>query len=78
MLDFAEQARIAGFVYSAPAFSPERELAYGADIVRLSSLRKKDIDELTTKIINLAARYGGELGEWSSPIIKRGGVLDAI
>lgn len=53
-------------------------MAYGADIVRLSSLKKADVDALTTRVINLAAQYGGELGEWSAPIVDRGGSLNAI
>lgn len=78
MLNFAEAARRAGFAYAGPNYSPERELAYGADIVRLSSLKKADVDALTTRVINLAAQYGGELGEWSAPIVDRGGPLNAI
>lgn len=78
MLNFVEDARKNGFAYAGPQFAPERELAYGADIVRLSSLKKADMDKLTTKVINLAAQYGGELGEWSSPIVNRGGPLNAI
>ena len=78
MLNFAEAARKAGFAYAGPNYSPERELAYGADVVRLSSLKKADVDALTTRVINLAAQYGGELGEWSAPIVERGGPLNAI
>ena len=75
MLEFAQAARMAGFAYSGPVYSPERELAYGADIVRLSSLDKRAIDKLTTKAIDLASRYSGEFGEWSSQIIRRRGPL---
>lgn len=70
MLEFAEQARIGGFAFDGPVYAPERELAYGAGIVRLSTLKKADVDALTTRAINLAKPYGGEFGEWSSPVMR--------
>lgn len=78
MLNFTEEARKAGFAYASPAYSPERELAYGANMVKLSSLKKHEIDALTTRIITIAERFGGELGEWSAPIVNAGGPLNAI
>ncbi len=78
MLNFAERARAAGFAYASPAYSPERELAYGANMVKLSSLKKREMDALTTQIITIAERFGGELGEWSAPIVNADGPLNAI
>ena len=75
MLMFAEQARLSGFAVAGPVYAPERELAYGSAIVRVSTLEKREIDALTTRAIRIAEQYGGELAQWDSPVIRRGGPL---
>lgn len=75
MMLFAEEARLSGFAISGPVYEPEHELAYGMTIVRLSTLEKPGIDELTTRAIRIAERYGGELRYWDSPVVRRGGPI---
>jgi hypothetical protein len=75
MLLFAEQARLSGFAIAGPVYEPEYELAYGAAIVRLSTLDKAEIDSLTTRAVRIAEKYGGELRYWESPVVRRGGPI---
>jgi hypothetical protein len=75
MLLFAEQARLSGFAIAGPVYEPEHELAYGAAIVRLSTLDKAEIDSLTTRAVRIAEKYGGELRYWESPVVRRGGPI---
>lgn len=75
MLLFTEQARLSGFAISGPVYEPEHELAYGVTVVRLSTLEKPKIDELTTRAIRIAQKYGGELRYWDSPVVRRGGPI---
>lgn len=72
---FAEQARLSGFAIAGPVYEPEHELAYGAAIVRLSTLQKPEIDALSTRAIRIAEKYGGELRYWESPVVRRGGPI---
>lgn len=75
MLMFAEQARLSGFAVAGPVYAPEREFAYGSAVVRISTLDKREIDGLTTRVIRLAEQFGGELDQWDAPVIRRGGPL---
>lgn len=72
MLRFSEQARLSGFAVEGPVFDPDSELAYGVKLVCISSIRKRDIDGLTTRAIRIAETYGGELRSWDAPLVKRG------
>lgn len=75
MLLFSEQARISGFAVGDPVFTPEFDRAYGVRIMRIAPLKKKEIDELTTRAIRIAEKFDGELRYWEAPMAKRGGPL---
>ncbi len=64
MLTFAERARLDGFAIGETEFIPEQELSHGVTLIQLSSLRKKEIDDITTRAVNLAKEYGGILSYW--------------
>lgn len=64
MLTFAERARLGGFAIGETEFIPEQELSHGVILIQLSALRKKEIDDITTRAVNLAKEYGGILSYW--------------
>ncbi len=64
MLTFAEQARLAGFAVGDAEFSPEQNLPYGIVLIHLASLRKREIDDITTRAILLAEKFDGTLTYW--------------
>ena len=67
LLEFAEAARLGGFAIGDTEFMPEQTLPHGIIIIHLSSLRKKEIDDITTRAIVLAKQYGGTLNYWDCP-----------
>lgn len=75
MLLFSEQARLSGYAVGDPVFTPDQPLAYGVSVVRIATLRKPEIDALTTRAIRIAERYNGELRYWEAPVARRGGPL---
>ena len=75
MLLFSEQARLSGYAVGEPVFTPDQPPAYGVSIVRISALRKEEIDALTTRAIRIAEQYNGELRYWEAPVVKHGGVF---
>ena len=64
MLTFSERARLDGFAIGETEFVPEQETSHGVVLIQLSALRKKEIDDITTRAINLAKEYGGILSYW--------------
>lgn len=64
MLTFSERARLDGFAIGETEFVPEQEISHGVVLIQLSALRKKEIDDITTRAINLAKEYGGILSYW--------------
>ena len=68
---FAEQARISGFAVGEYEYEPEHEEPYGVSLCRVSSLDKAEIDDITTKVIRLAAQYEGKLSYWNCPIVGK-------
>ena len=68
---FAEGARQAGFAVGDREFLPEQENPYGVVLLRISSLDKAAVDEMTTRIIQLAAAQEGTLQYWDCPIVGK-------
>lgn len=64
MLTFAERARLDGFAIGDTEFIGEQDYAHGVILIELSALRKKELDTITTKAVNLAKEYGGILSYW--------------
>lgn len=72
---FQEEARLAGFVIGDAVYAPERDLPYGVVLHRISTLRKGDIDSLTTRAIRVAERFRGALVQWDCLLIQKGSPL---
>ncbi|MEL7608748.1 MAG: DUF695 domain-containing protein [Bacillota bacterium] len=70
-INFSEEARLGGFAVGLPRFRPERECAYGVALHKITALLPEQIDEATTKIIRMAARYEGEMEGWDCQPISR-------
>ena len=70
-LRFMEAARQSGFAVGHSEFAPEQDLSYGISLLRISPLEKAAIDQLTTRIIRLAAQYEGILTYWNCPIMGK-------
>ncbi len=70
---FEEQARLEGFAIGNPWFSAELDTPYGSTLHVISSLEKPAVDELTTRIIDIASRFGGRLFHWDCPLVPKRG-----
>jgi len=69
-LMFSEQARLKGFAIGESVYTPDFELAHGVELVKITSLRKRDVDTLTTLAIHTAQTFGGEMRYWISPMAR--------
>ncbi len=72
-LQFEEQARLEGFAIGNPWFSAEHDTPYGSTLHVISSLEKPAVDEITTRIIDIASRFGGRLFHWDCPFVPKRG-----
>lgn len=70
-LMFEEEARLNGFAIGNPLFKPEQEMAYGTTIYCLSSLQKRAVDAITTRVIRIAQAMDGMLMGWNCPIVQK-------
>lgn len=64
---FNEDARHAGFAIGDALFQPELALSHAQTLYAITSLDKRDMDELTTRIIHAAVPHDGELLRWTCP-----------
>lgn len=71
MLAFSEKARLQGFAVGEPEFVIEQPLPYGVIIIRVVSLNKRDLDNVTTRAIQIAERFGGALSYWECPLMSK-------
>lgn len=68
---FEEQARLSGFAIGESEFSMEYDKPHGVQIHKISPLYKRDLDEITTRAMNIARRYDGQLTYWEAEKIKK-------
>ena len=68
---FAEKARQVGFAVGTPEYAPEHAQAYGVVVLRVSSLEKREIDDVTTQVIRLAEEFEGTLLHWDCPLVPK-------
>ncbi|MEG1548314.1 MAG: DUF695 domain-containing protein [Clostridia bacterium] len=71
LLQFTEQARLSGFAAGKNEYAAESELPYGASLYSICSLKKIDIDKLTTRVIRIAEKYDGKLVHWSCQLVRK-------
>ena len=71
LMDFTEQARQTGFAVGKSEFASDSELPHGVVLYCLSSLEKRKMDRLTTRMIKLAAKYGGKLVYWNCQLVRK-------
>ena len=71
LMQFSEDARLSGFALGKPEFAPEAELIYGIAAQAITSLEKRDIDKLTTRVMAIASRYDGRLISWDTQVVRR-------
>lgn len=70
-LFFQEQARLDGFAVGEPVYRPEQDLAYGAVLHCISTLEKRTLDALTTRIVRSAEKHDGALMGWDCPVVPK-------
>lgn len=58
---FTEEARLSGFAVGSTQFMPEQSRSYGITLHRLSSLKKRELDSLTTALMHIIEKYDGVL-----------------
>lgn len=68
---FEEQARVNGFAIGKPLFVPEQPLPYGVTIYCLSTLDKRTVDAITTRVIRIAASMDGMLMNWDCALVPK-------
>lgn len=71
MMLFAEQARLSGFAVGNPVYTPENNLAYGISLVRITTMNKREVDEITTRAIRIAEKFDGELSYWDAQVMRK-------
>lgn len=75
VVQFAEEARLAGFAIGDVEFSPELDEPYGIALHRIGTLEKPCLDAYTTDAIYLAEKYLGKLLYWNCPMIPKNSPL---
>lgn len=68
---FEETARQAGFAIGSAEFNSDSELPNGVVIYRISSLKLKELDALTVRVMTLAQKYDGRLLYWDCNIVPK-------
>lgn len=71
LVQFSEDARLSGFALGKHEYAPETDLPYGIPIHIISSLEKRVVDRLTTRVIQIAARYDGKLTHWDTQLVYK-------
>lgn len=68
---FEQEARLAGFAIGEPEFADESDLPHGVSLHKISTLDKREIDDITTRIIRIASKYDGMLVHWDCGVVRR-------
>ncbi|MDO4568572.1 MAG: DUF695 domain-containing protein [Clostridia bacterium] len=68
---FEEQARLSGFAVGKPEFDDRSPRPYGVCLHIISSLNKREVDAVTTRVVRLAQQYEGALVGWDCALMKR-------
>ena len=68
---FEGMARQAGFVLGDPFFAPEAPLAYGICVHHRSAILLEQINQSTTRLVEVASPFGGQYEYWDCALIPR-------
>ena len=75
VINYAEEARMAGFAIGDQEFTPELEEPYGVALYRIGTRDKAQVDAYTTDARYLADKYLGKLLYWECPVIPKNSPL---
>ena len=68
---FEEQAKLSGYAIGKTEFIPEQDMPHGTEVYKMTSLLKVNIDDATSRIINIAEKYGGRLNFWDCVLVPK-------
>lgn len=68
---FADDAKQSGFVIGESSIADEHEKPYGLIVIKVGSLKKREMDALTGQIIRLAMPHEGSLLHWDCQSVPK-------
>ena len=71
LLSFESVAKSAGFAIGDRSFLNEYEKPYAVMLHRMSTIEKKAVDNITTRAVRCAEKFGGSLLYWDCAIVGR-------